>query len=84
MGNNGKKIQNMFGIDTIFKSTFNLTLEESLDAEATGLRFPGVLHFGREKRALGKRLTYEIDLESPKKKSKNKMVVLCRRQLHGT
>lgn len=46
------KNQKMFGIDAVFKSTSNLTTEESLDAEAIGLRLPGVLRFGREKRGL--------------------------------
>ena len=58
MGNNGKKNQYMFRIDAVFKSTFNLTMEESLDTEATELRFMGVFHFGRKKRGLGQ----EVDL----------------------
>jgi hypothetical protein len=48
----------MFRIDAVFKSTFNLTMEESLDTEATELRFLGVFHFGRKKRGLGQ----EVDL----------------------
>lgn len=45
----------MFGIDAIFKSTFNRILEEYLD---TGLKLPGVLYFGRKKRDLRQ----EVDL----------------------
>lgn len=53
------KHQKRFGSDATFKSTSNLTMEESLDAEATGLRLPGVLHFGREKK---RGLRQEVDL----------------------
>lgn len=48
----------MFGIDAIFKSTFNRILEKYLDTGAPGLKLPGVLYFGRKKRDLRR----EVDL----------------------
>lgn len=77
----------MLRIDAIVRSPLNLRLEEPVNPEATEWRCPSILHLGGENRALGMRLTDELDLESPRERLLRQRqewtLVLCRSKPHG-